>query len=569
MGGAASVTINEEEVKRHLGVLFDDEAKLGFESCKCDETHASVNELLAWAKKEGKRYDERGFVFFYNLKELKTCRAAIQVMADEILSKGRVVAIPWVGKGVDLKQSVVALPEIYNLAAEAKKVYDATVLGALGRASVNTDAFVRVGLKSMLRAKEKAENEYGGEFSRLVDIVRGACNFKTEDALVDFYEALDADPVIDILRVKNRFNPPNFNGYRDLLTNIGVQVGEVSFICELQIHLTSIKESDILHKSHHAYEYFRTYFSGNMGAVKERLGALLTLPVEGIDSVDSLVERMMSAPEEHDLGAMLRLLEWMSEFAHAQRIRKYLLNRAESEGKETEEYALQLLEMGSLLDDQGKYDEAILLIKESLGIYKNVKGNEDKDYAAVVDNLASLYCKQSKHNEAELLYKESLAIRKKVLGEDHSDYAMSLNNLALLYYNLRKFDSAEPLYKNSLAIYKRLYGEDHLEVTAGLNNLAELYQKQLKYDAAEALLKESLAIRKRVLGEDHPEYATSLHNLGAFYLEVNKLEDAFANLQRAVEIRIKVLGEDHQDTKISQQWAWYVNTQLTKNVNRG
>ena len=39
-----------------------------------------------------------------------------------------------------------------------------------------------------------------------------------------------------------------------------MKVENVSHLCELQIHLMPIKESEPLHKSHTVYEFFRSFF---------------------------------------------------------------------------------------------------------------------------------------------------------------------------------------------------------------------------------------------------------------------------------------------------------------------
>ena len=44
-----------------------------------------------------------------------------------------------------------------------------------------------------------------------------------------------------------------------------------------------------------------------------------------------------------------------------------------------------------------------------------------------------MYDNQGKYDEAEKMYKESLTIDKKVYGEEHPDVAISLNNLAAVY----------------------------------------------------------------------------------------------------------------------------------------
>ena len=56
--------------------------------------------------------------------------------------------------------------------------------------------------------------------------------------------------------------------------NVAVKVENVKHLCELQIHLMPIKDSEALHRSHTVYEYFRSFFLGNSDAVEKRLEML-------------------------------------------------------------------------------------------------------------------------------------------------------------------------------------------------------------------------------------------------------------------------------------------------------
>ena len=73
MGASASVAsgdplVSEEKVKKHLGVLYDEEAKTAFQQSRRGSTRARKTRLLSWAGKGSrKRLSERGFVFFSNL----------------------------------------------------------------------------------------------------------------------------------------------------------------------------------------------------------------------------------------------------------------------------------------------------------------------------------------------------------------------------------------------------------------------------------------------------------------------------------------------------------------------
>ena len=58
---------------------------------------------------------------------------------------------------------------------------------------------------------------------------------------------------------------------------------------------------------------------------------------------------------------------------------------------------------------------------------------ESLNLATELNEKAGELYQQSKYDEAVLLLKQSLKIRQQVLGAEHPDVATSLNNLALLY----------------------------------------------------------------------------------------------------------------------------------------
>ena len=134
-------------------------------------------------------------------------------------------------------------------------------------------------LKGEARCVEKAVNEYDGDYSKLVDVVRCSIVVDTEDQLEAVARALlDANATsYRVVRLKNRFKDPLFNGYRDALYSISVRVvlaggGEIWHVCEVQLHLAAV----LAHKeeSHEYYEFFRGYFKGNVNAVESQMAVL-------------------------------------------------------------------------------------------------------------------------------------------------------------------------------------------------------------------------------------------------------------------------------------------------------
>ena len=254
--------LSEVAIKNEIGVLYDAEKKKAFDAAATEGSDGT--RVAAWPTIEAhaKEHDERALdprkCMFHNLKAFKAAREQI----DEIASvhiKGEVKKIPWVGKslGDDCRQCgldgepAASLDALYEVAALARVQFEEIMTAACPESGVK---LMFAPLKGRDRAGAKARDEYADKtapcYSWLFDITRGAALCQTEEAIVQLYASLEADDRVDIVRTKNRFNPPLFNGYQDILMNVAVKVENVSHMCELQIHLMPIKDSEALHRSH-------------------------------------------------------------------------------------------------------------------------------------------------------------------------------------------------------------------------------------------------------------------------------------------------------------------------------
>ena len=85
----------------------------------------------------------------------------------------------------------------------------------------------------------------------------------TEEELSAVFDYLFAHG--DVARLKNRFASPSFNGYRDALFNVRVQLDDgIKHLAEVQVHLSPILERKA--EAHRYYDFFRKHFHGNMGS---------------------------------------------------------------------------------------------------------------------------------------------------------------------------------------------------------------------------------------------------------------------------------------------------------------
>ncbi len=114
-----------------------------------------------------------------------------------------------------------------------------------------------------------------------------------------------------IYNARNRFINPPPPGYRDWNLEFQVRVGGgmASHMCELQVHLLSIKRLIVLGDSHVHYSFFRSYFrGGERKAVQRRMDLLQRL--RGSRNLLSAVHRAIATGGDalEDVDELLDLL---------------------------------------------------------------------------------------------------------------------------------------------------------------------------------------------------------------------------------------------------------------------
>jgi serine/threonine-protein kinase len=215
------------------------------------------------------------------------------------------------------------------------------------------------------------------------------------------------------------------------------------------------------------------------------------------------------------------------------------------------ELAATLDQLGILVLEQERIDEADGLYTEALELRRRWLGVDHVDVAATLSNLGGLSRRRGDYAAAERLYRDCLAIERRALGQRHPGVAVTLSNLAGLLGEVGDFDGAEPLAREALAIAREAYGEDHPAVSTNLNNLAALLRNRGEYDEAAELFAEVLASDREQLGDGHPYVGYSLDNLASVLGELGRLDEAVALYRQAHEILAATRGPDSVAVAIS------------------
>lgn len=404
-------------------------------------------------------------------------------------------------------------------------------------------------LKGRARALEKIEDDYGDDPSRLTDAVRCTMVVYEEAHLKIVAEALASGGAAhQIARLKNRFTNPNFNGYRDAMFGIALQVpveggGTVRHVCEIQLHLACILQYK--EANHANYEFFRSYFRGNVVAAKEKMEMLERIGNIG-DDINEFVRTLLAGDNETTLIALAELFDLMGErnsvvairtrllqlvirdevrqkdlndatealavalqnvgqLQSAERLLEEVLGRIDNEEGGDDLHMLVLkLQYANLLKSEGKFVAAEPLLRSIVSMRRNSLGNEHADTLTSISNLADLLKAEGNVTEALALASEAFEGRKATLGPHHVDTITSINSYAMLLQSAGKSAEAVPLLRLAINECREQLGSKHPKTLTLMGNLAMLMTSLGSYQEAEALFRETIAVQKELLGLRNP-----------------------------------------------------------------
>ncbi|MFO0881476.1 MAG: tetratricopeptide repeat protein [Gemmataceae bacterium] len=212
-------------------------------------------------------------------------------------------------------------------------------------------------------------------------------------------------------------------------------------------------------------------------------------------------------------------------------------------GKEHPDYALTLLELGSLYADTARYPSAEKLTRSAVAILEKhpdqplLLGHGLYELSGLLDLMGQL-------REASELSARSLELLCGHLGEDH---VLTARSKCLRAWSLWRAGHLEKAGGLIVAAVKTLReaGPSHPELAIGLQILSRLELHHARLDVAQQLANEAVAIRKLRLGDTHHRYAGALENLALVRAVQGHHDEAEQLVQQALEITIRSLGERH------------------------
>jgi tetratricopeptide (TPR) repeat protein len=174
-------------------------------------------------------------------------------------------------------------------------------------------------------------------------------------------------------------------------------------------------------------------------------------------------------------------------------------------------------------------------------------GNDPLIESWILNNLGALRAEQGLFDEALVDVKRSLELKRQVLGPDNFDIANSLSNVSDVLTKLGRFDEALPLVEEALRIY-RTWNRFTGHVGLALNNRGAVLRGLHRFDEAEADFKAAVSLLESDAPAAHPDIWEALLGIASVRLD---RDDAVG----AIPIVERVLAEQREKRSLATDVA--------------
>ena len=210
-----------------------------------------------------------------------------------------------------------------------------------------------------------------------------------------------------------------------------------------------------------------------------------------------------------------------------------------------------MMNLGLLLDGQGKRKEAAAIYTELVETQRRVLGEEHRDTILTSMHLAGAVLHQGHNADAEARYRTILEVQMRVLGPSDPSTLTCQMNLASAVLNQARYKEAEELYRANLEAKLRRLGPEHVDTLMASMNLGSVLKERGDYLGAEHVFSENYISKKAVLGVGHADTCFAALNLVGVWVDGQRVEryvDAEALAKSSHETLSGDFGQSHPST---------------------
>lgn len=194
---------------------------------------------------------------------------------------------------------------------------------------------------------------------------------------------------------------------------------------------------------------------------------------------------------------------------------------------------------------QGDSKEAESLLREQLALQPYLSPERRNATGIVRANLALTLADQGKFDEAIEIVRGKIAAVREKKQETTAEVAPNLTGLgSFLLENGQAAESLENL-REAEAIYRKIYSAANMQLGDNLRLQAQAFLALRQYPEAEAKINTTLEIYRAASSPQYVNYATALMVQGMIYSQTGRTAEAEKLLREAVRIRAENVPETH------------------------
>jgi len=212
--------------------------------------------------------------------------------------------------------------------------------------------------------------------------------------------------------------------------------------------------------------------------------------------------------------------------------------------------SLALSNIGIIHARKAEFEEAVEKCRQAMQIRK-MHGDSDHDVADSLFNIGNILLQWSKEDEALQYFEDSLKLHKSL--PDHEDLAIAncLFKIGSVYWHRKNVSRSLRSYQESLRYCSNVEEDVDSLLMSVYKGLAECYFEKERYDKALDNYVECLKIQKIELEDDSTEIADTCHRIGLVYQKEEEYEHAMDFHSKALEIIEAKCGSGAKDCSVS------------------
>lgn len=241
-------------------------------------------------------------------------------------------------------------------------------------------------------------------------------------------------------------------------------------------------------------------------------------------------EPLLEADVRRAIGEAYLALE-RNDAAAAQLERAALLRAADG----GTEYARVLSTQAQLQWRLAHYDQAEALYRRALIECRRDDGGQ-RLRSELLNDLAALLNDTGRYAEALSLARDALALKDRLDGVKPRDRLVNLSNLANALDGVGRYAESRAVYEQAIAFGQRLTPLPELDLSIVFNNYAYLLDETGELAASAQMQERAVALTRKVMGDDYPRLATQLSNLASRYERAGRISEAGGAIAEALRL---------------------------------